>query len=262
MISFNSLGNLGRLGNQMFQFAALKGIARHREFDFCIPSPNIAGQIDLNVRSSDSTIYNTFQLRDVRYRVSDYPVQQESTFNFDKDLFNNCQDNVDLFGYFQNENYFKHIEDEIRKDFTFKQETLKTCKEFLNNQEFISLHVRRGDYVKNPNHPLQLLEYYEEALTYFDTSLPVMIFSDDYQWCQSQELFASDRFYISENNTTEIDLCLQSLCSQHVICNSSFSWWGSFLADSKKTIAPKLWFSGDVSDKDTSGIYRENWIVI
>lgn len=37
MIGFNHLGRLGRLGNQMFQFAALKGIARNRRFDFCIP---------------------------------------------------------------------------------------------------------------------------------------------------------------------------------------------------------------------------------
>lgn len=262
MISFNSLGNLGRLGNQMFQFAALKGIARNRGFDFYIPAPNMAGIVDNNVRYSDANIYNLFELRNVKYKVTEYPIIKESTFNFDLELFNNCSDNVDLFGYFQNEKYFKNIEEEIRQDFTFRQETLKICKEFLNNQEFISLHIRRGDYLTNSNHPLQPLEYYEKALTYFDSSLPVMIFSDDYQWCQTQKLFSSDRFYISENNTTEIDLCLQSLCTHHIICNSSFSWWGSYLADSKKTVAPKLWFSGENSDKDTTGIHRENWIVI
>ena len=37
MIGFNALGQLGRLGNQMFQFAALKGIARHRGFEYCFP---------------------------------------------------------------------------------------------------------------------------------------------------------------------------------------------------------------------------------
>jgi hypothetical protein len=262
MISFNSLGNLGRLGNQMFQFAALKGIARHRGFEFCIPAPNMAGQVDKNVRFSDANIYDVFQLINVKYKVTDYSTRLESTFNFDRDLFNNCQDNVDLLGYFQNENYFKNIEEEIRRDFTFRPEILKTCMEFLNNQEFISLHIRRGDYIQNSNHPLQPLDYYEEALTFLDKSLPVMIFSDDYQWCQNQDLFSSDRFFISENNTTEIDLCLQSLCTQHIICNSSFSWWGSYLANSKKTVAPKLWFSGENSDKDTSGIHRENWIVI
>ena len=37
MIGFNALGQLGRLGNQMFQFAGLKGIARHRGFNYCFP---------------------------------------------------------------------------------------------------------------------------------------------------------------------------------------------------------------------------------
>ena len=37
MIGFNALGQMGRLGNQMFQFAALKGIARHRGFEYCFP---------------------------------------------------------------------------------------------------------------------------------------------------------------------------------------------------------------------------------
>ena len=34
MLSFNNLGRHGRLGNQMFQYAAIKGIARNRGFDF------------------------------------------------------------------------------------------------------------------------------------------------------------------------------------------------------------------------------------
>ena len=37
MIGFNALGQLGRLGNQMFQFASLKGIARNNGYQFCFP---------------------------------------------------------------------------------------------------------------------------------------------------------------------------------------------------------------------------------
>ena len=36
-ISFNRLGNDGRLGNQMFQYAFLRGVAKNREFDWKIP---------------------------------------------------------------------------------------------------------------------------------------------------------------------------------------------------------------------------------
>ena len=41
MIGFNALGYLGRLGNQMFQFAALKGIARNRGFNYCFPPSDL-----------------------------------------------------------------------------------------------------------------------------------------------------------------------------------------------------------------------------
>ena len=50
MISFNNLGNLGRLGNQMFQYAALRGIARNRGFEFSIPQKEKFGERDMNVR--------------------------------------------------------------------------------------------------------------------------------------------------------------------------------------------------------------------
>ena len=36
-IGFNHLGRHGRLGNQMFQYAGLRGIAAHKGYDFAIP---------------------------------------------------------------------------------------------------------------------------------------------------------------------------------------------------------------------------------
>ncbi len=58
MISFNNLGNLGRLANQMFQYASLKGIARNRGYDFAIPPANVFGKRDPMVRESDLNIYD------------------------------------------------------------------------------------------------------------------------------------------------------------------------------------------------------------
>ena len=36
MIGFNALGRMGRLANQMFQYASLKGIAKHHGYDYMI----------------------------------------------------------------------------------------------------------------------------------------------------------------------------------------------------------------------------------
>lgn len=265
MISFNNLGNLGRLANQMFQYASLRGIAAHRGYEFCIPPKQSFGINDSNVRNSDTTIYDCFCLGGFRQEIVINPIVQESGFDFDENIFNNCPDNVDLLGYFQSEKYFKHIETEIRRDFTFKEEIYSTSKEFfetLSVDDVISLHIRRGDYVQNPNHPVQTLEYYDEALGYFNSELPVLIFSDNPEWCKEQNLFESDRFLISETNSTNIDLCLMSMCKYHIIANSSFSWWGAWLAKSEKTVAPKNWFGGDCSKNNTKDLYLSNWIVL
>ena len=61
MISFNNIGNLGRLANQMFQYASLKGVARNRGYDFSIPPQQVFGQHDPLVRTSELNIYNVFE---------------------------------------------------------------------------------------------------------------------------------------------------------------------------------------------------------
>ena len=49
-----------------------------------------------------------------------------------------------------------------------------------------------------------------------------------------------------------VDMCILSLCKKHIIANSTFSWWGAWLANSKHVIAPKTWFGpeADANDKD------------
>jgi len=119
MISFNQLGNLGRLGNQMFQYASLRGIAANRGFDFCIPPEDSFGVSDPNVKNSDTNIYTAFDLDHCNKFLRPNQLVKESGYHFDEKIFNTCEDNSDLYGYFQSEKYFKHIEDDIRKDFTF-----------------------------------------------------------------------------------------------------------------------------------------------
>lgn len=267
MLSFNHLGNLGRLGNQMFQYASLKGISRRREYEFMIPPREVFGNLDTNVRTSDACIYDCFDLTCYKTGISQYPRLSESTYGLDENIYYNCPDNVDLLGYFQCEKYFEHIEDEIRKDFSFKPEIYDISKEIFSrlfkNEKVISLHIRRGDYVVNPNHPTQSLDYYSKALSNFDENLAVVIFSDDPQWCSEQELFSPDRFFISEGGDTRVDLCLMTLCSYHIIANSSYSWWGSYLAKSEKTVAPSDWFGDELKKtKNTRELYRKDWIII
>jgi hypothetical protein len=266
MISFNRLGNLGRLGNQMFQYASLRGIAANRGFDFCIPPPTAFGSLDPNVRNSTTNIHTAFNLESYTQQISSNLMIQESGFSFDATLFDSCDDNMDLSGYFQSEKYFKHIEEDIKNDFTFLPEVVDACGEFVQDSvksnDIISLHVRRGDYLHlQPNHPTIPIEYYSEALKKFP-NIPVIIFSDDISWCLNQTLFDPDRFFISDGNMAEYDMCLMSMCSHHIIANSSFSWWGAWLSGATNVIAPKVWFGPASSDNNTSDLYCPNWQIL
>lgn len=251
MISFNNLGYMGRLGNQMFQYAALKGISYNNGYECSVSH----SKIELN---------ECFKIP--QYSCNhNTNVLHEKKFTFDLDFFNSCPDNVDISGFFQTEKYFKHIESEIRNDFTFYNRTYDMTSNYINgmfpNSEVISMHVRRTDYTTDDGFECLSLDYYETALKKFP-ELPVLILSDDPNWCK--KYFKSERFFISLSSDECIDLCLMSLCNYHIIANSTFSWWGSWLAKSKKTIAPKKWFSstGKFKSLDTKDLYRSDWITI
>jgi hypothetical protein len=285
MLAFNELGNNGRLGNQMFQYAALKGIASRRGYDYCIPPFNIPRVDNYSLNRCfklSSLTQNNFGILDRGHA----PVVREMQFHYDEVLHNLCPNDVSIHGFFQSEKYFKHIENDLRGDFAFYDEILNPCKEFISElKDPIFLHVRRGDpnlvdargfkwaYVNLADtHPVQPLEYYEKALAQFDDEQPVIVFSDSPEWVKEQEIFSGDRFSISEpeekypdgSYTPYVDLCLMSLCSHAIIANSSLSWWGAWLINNpnKKVIAPQMWFGPAYADKDTKDLYCEGWTVI
>ena len=100
MIGFNNLGNMGRLGNQMFEYATLRGIAANKKYDWCIPPFNIKG-------IENYSLDRAFTLPSVQERnlmILDNghaPVVGERYFHFDKELFDLCPDHISLNGFFQ-----------------------------------------------------------------------------------------------------------------------------------------------------------------
>ncbi len=280
MIGFDHIGNLGRLGNQMFEFAALRGIAAEHEYEVCIPPADHQG-------IENYSLHQCFKLDHIKTGfISNENYSLEQTFHYNNDLFSTCPDNTSLYGFFQSWRYFANFEDEIRKDFTFHDDILNPCKEMVESvEEPIMLHVRRGDpnltdprgfkwsYTQcSSQHPPQPIEYYEKALAEFPEDQPVIVFSDSIDWVKEQEFFSGDRFLHSEPDdkyadgsfTPYTDLCLMSLCSHAIIANSSMSWWGAWLQTNpnKKVIAPKMWFGPDYKDKDTSDLYYPGWILL
>ena len=132
MICLNYLGKFGQLGNQMFQYAAIRGIAANLGYEIVIPNHNeeIIDSLGNRLRIE---LFKPFKLKNVSQKnigvLSDVQVVQEKHFHFDENLFNNCPDNVCLVGYFQTEKYFKNVEQIIREDFEFIDDIQEPCLE-------------------------------------------------------------------------------------------------------------------------------------
>lgn len=267
MIGCNLLGKNGRLGNQMFQYAAIKGISSFHGYDFTIPE-GPRKEDEFNDEMNQHKLFMAFKMHGLKYVGV---VEEKNSgmcfalISYDEQFVINCPDNINLNGYFQSEKYFMHIKDEIRKDFEFHDHIKKSCnsiwKEIVVDEGFseaISVHVRRTDYLEKSHiHHILSMSYYEEALSKLPKDIPVFVFTDDPQWAKENKFFSSDRFFISESDNI-CDMCLMSMCTYNVIANSTFSWWGAWLAGHNNVIAPKVWFSPKANLND-GDIVPDSW---
>lgn len=283
MITLRQIGYAGRLGNQMFQFASALGIANKISSDVKFPIENTKnylnnGPIDSKTGKSMDVkcdLLDCFSGKIETYFIESSLIESryqftESGFEYDPAI-SNIIPYTNINGYYQTDLYFNFIQEKIKEIFNFKDEYKyigNAIYESINGKnskdEIISMHVRRGDYVLYPDHhPPCDINYYKNAIEIIksESQSPkkILIFSDDKEWCRIN--FTGDEYIISENDNPYIDLYLMSLCDYHIIANSSFSWWGSWLAKSKKTIAPLKWF-GPMLRNNTKDIYKKEWIIL
>jgi hypothetical protein len=284
---------IGGLGNQMFQYAAgralslargdslyldvsdFAGYGLHQGFElqrvFDCPA-NIASEAD--VRSILGWQFPSVVRRVVArpslamVRRAGYVI--EPYFHYWSEI-NNVPRECYLAGYWQSEKYFRDVATVIRADFSFKCPPANRNAELakqIGQVNAVSLHVRRGDYVKNPKtnatHGLCSLDYYRSAIDHICERVErpnFYVFSDDIAWVKDNLILNSPSQYIDHNQGAESynDMRLMSACRHHIIANSSFSWWGAWLNSSleKIVIAPQNWFS---KNKNISDLIPPEWI--
>ena len=159
-------------------------------------------------------------------------------------------------GFYQSERYFADISDEVRAAFTFNEaliseESKRFRAEIEQCEQSVSLHVRRGDYLQPPfNQALGDIctpQYYKQAIQLMREAVPeakFFIFSDDHDWCR-KHLDLPHATHIDCNRGTDSwqDMMLMRHCRHHIIANSTFSWWGAWLAEhpTQRVMAPGLW---------------------
>lgn len=145
----------------------------------------------------------------------------------------------------------------------------KECLAMIQASSFpVSVHIRRGDYLQNDNLEnigLCSISYYKSSIQAIKEQHPettFFFFSDDIEWTK-QNLPTSNAVYITRQETPDyVDLYLMTKCKSHIIANSTFSYWGSKLADNDDHLCyyPAKWFINP--EWNTPDIFPKHWISI
>lgn len=262
MITFNRLGNHGQLGNQMFQYAMLIGVAAKHGYEIRIPK-HFARRKRFGLYELDKFKTSSGKLhpRDKRHFDNTY---HEKGFGFDPQVLDQ-PDGTNFEGYFQTERYFEHCSERVREEFTFIDPINRYAEVFVRRNRtspcIVSIHVRRGDYL-NTKDLFQILtpEYYQRAMMHpmIPDKRQWFVFSDDLDWCR-QNISNEFTTYV-ESPSHWHDMAVMSKCDMHIMAASSFSWWGSWLSGTDKVIAPTPWFPrGPRGHYNMSDIVPERW---
>lgn len=279
------------LGNQMFQYAMAKAIEYR------------TGQkvyLDINHSFKESFAWENkhvdrdYMLDNFRITLKPYPVENIPAFSFlsqkntwDKikfymstklkwpigflqdedtrfhDEFFRKRGSYYVFGWFQQEAYFKDIRNILLKEFRPKEKIAVPSEllRILKNENTVSIHVRRGDYLKWGNACDTL--YYSRAVEYMNNRVdkPVyLVFSDDMEWVRNNLSLQGEVVEISANYHFKDyeELLIMSRCRHQIISNSTFSWWAAWLNqnDKKQVVAPSKWFQSQ------KNIVPTEWTII
>lgn len=286
---------MGGLGNQMFQYAAglavarraglplkvdIKGLLKYRrhqgyQFDtifagnFPQAKPydfvRVLGLSTRRALRGTVDLVPDFQLRDGARWV------RQPTHNFWPD-FERISWPCYVAGYWQSAQYFSGVEQDLRAAFSFRlpldgpNADLATR---MSSAPSVAMHIRRGDYVSNVKaarfHGICDWDYYERAMAHIRERVPdaeFYAFSDDPEAVRAH--FGADRGVevvdLNSGPASYLDLQLMTACHHHIVANSSFSWWGAWLAShpNQIVIAPSVWLAG--SAEPVVDIYAPGWV--
>ena len=272
-----------QLGNQMFQYLFLNYISKmtQRKIIFFYENneelENYKKLIKLNTYFNIDYIY-------IKYDGEKVINYFEKKF-YDRDILENIINDqstyINIVGFFQSYKYYNQIYNELKNCFVLKNTYLDKTKSIISkirkqtNEPIVSLHIRRGDYIKYlGKHTLLELDYYIEAINIIKEKIGntrFVICSDDIKWCE-RVFFSIEENVVFIKDTNEIeDIYLMSQCDHHIISNSSFSLLSAHLNKNKNknininndklVIAPRMWFGVNGPKFNIQDIY-ENAIFI
>jgi len=285
---------MGGLGNQLFQiFNLLAYSLRYRTPFYFSQEPIQHGQ-------RKQTYWHTPLLKALKpfVKAPSSPSQavtlSENGFHYQPIPFYE-QDHMKLFGYFQSYKYFEDQQANIYKLIKL-HETKTAIKEKTNYTDYdrtVAVHFRVGDYVQLQNcHPLMPVNYYSQALEKFLQDQSQVLSSEPWHilyFCeQNDETYVEAQlikplqshppfhgkftFQCIDHQLTDWEqVVVMSLCPNHIIANSTFSWWGAYLANNNTAVQeggvrasphvyyPSTWFGPAIGYKNMADLFPPHW---
>ena len=291
MITFSELGKLGRLGNQLFQYAMLKSVSLAIGHELKIPNPEeIIFQNQKCLLDKFNIKCDYLTERD-KHSITTNFVEPDHT-SFHPQVFY-APDNTNFYGYFQSYQYFKKFDVQIREDLRLEKQLQELGEDYVgklktDNEKIVSVHIRRGDNSDGTNP--EYLNYYGEgyiltrdsefgkyfypALDIFkDQKVKFLVFSggsrkgvnnnqSDMEWCKSN--LKDGRFIFCEGNSDIEDFAIMKNCDHHITSHmTSFGYWAAHLNDkeNKIVVAPSNYSIPD-DGRVQKGFYPAKWKII
>lgn len=256
MITYQQLGNNGRLGNGLFQIASCLGLSHRYGTKAVFPKWAYSQYFKFpDVEFSDFVPVNTTINEPHFHYAGDF-------FDSQSELFRNMSVNIsgdgNTTGYLQS---YKYFDKELTlRNFAFNEHFKDVLLlRFMNafNKPTIAISIRIGDdYIKNGNYVILPINYYITALmenfkNWRDYNL--VIFSDNLEYAKLH-FGCLPNAYFAEGLSDVEQLCLGAQCDHFIISNSTFAWWMAYLRKNQtgKVIRPNYYFQ--------STLFKENKI--
>lgn len=251
----------GRLGNQMFQVAAALSLAKDNNAQ-AIFSDLIEREVE-DVPLNHKIFFATLQAIKPP-TAPNYTFYEHPHFHFVPISFH---PNMEIYGYFQSEKYFKHNKELICNFFEVSEEIHNYLTEkygdLLDHPQTVAIHMRAYK-LEDPNiekcFPFLPSSFFMKAADLFPEDALFVIFSDNPQWAKEEmKEFTRPHVFI-EGEKHYHDIYLMSFCKHQILSTSSFSWWGAYLNKNpnKIVVAPDPWFV-PTSGHDSTNVIAEGW---
>ena len=251
----------GRLGNQLFQLALALNISQRFNVEILLDDYLPRRKGFERFLFKELAVFNYFQycsnLDSLMNRLGhNYTLRK---FYQPKHLFIEAEignDRLDLnapyqsyTGFFQSLKFFPE-KDIMVEAFSLRNEficePLAKLLQLTKASTCLAVSVRRGDFLANSHLGVCTDEYYLNAIDLVRSQKNIdliLVFSDDLAYCRQLLAELEGWVIYVEGFTPAKSLYLMSQCQHFAIANSTFSWWGAWLSESKDklVIAPEPW---------------------